>query len=100
MSKGTKEKTDKITDNPSASKNTATPNKNPRIKNKIFMAINHIKPSKFQLKISPGKRMDHEDTSIKTSLTYEAVKMQYIVETNVYPIMRGAQMVQTIPTLS
>lgn len=76
MSNGTNEKNERSADKLNASKKTNTPNITPKTKNSIFMAINHMNPSKSQVKIKPGNLIDHPATVIKTSLTKEAVKMQ------------------------
>ena len=76
MSNGINEKKERNADKLKANKNTNTPNKIPKTKKSIFMAISHIKPSKSQVKMRPGNLIDHPATVIKTSLTNEAVKMQ------------------------
>lgn len=73
------EKTDRNIDNPNASKKTPIPSIIPRIPNSIFMPISHMIPSRSNVNMSPGNFIDHPATPIKTSLTNETVKIQYIV---------------------
>lgn len=63
-------------DNAIANNRANTPIKNPRIANNIFMAINHAKPSKSQLNISPGNLIDNPAHHTNTSPIYEPERMQ------------------------
>lgn len=67
---------EQIDENKTANKNAPIPIKTPNIQNNIFMNIKNLRPSKSKLKMMPGNLIDHEATSINTSDTQEAEKIQ------------------------
>ena len=59
-----------------ANNSAPTPIKNPNIANKIFIPINHMNPSKFQLKIRPGNLIVNLEHHKNTYTMYEPERIQ------------------------
>ena len=57
----------RVPDKATAKTNVNIPKRNVIIANRIFIEITHIKPSRSQLKMSPGSLIDNEEPQRNTS---------------------------------